>query len=103
MNSYRISCKKEEQFMSFLKRLNYKEKHPNKYNKIINDKNINSKINEVNNIYKPVKIKVDSSTNCNEEKRNENNIYEIKMVSSEEDNELCEKIKSQPFLNKKKI
>ena len=106
VGNYKLNCRKEEEFMSYLKHLNYMEKHPhdNIYNNgNINDKKIISKkIKRINNIYKPVKIKMDNSTSYDIEQRNENKLHEKKIGSSEEDSELCEKIKSQPFINKNK-
>ena len=102
---YKIDCRKEEEFMLYLKKLNYMEKHPikDKYDNI-NKININkNKImkSKANNIYRPVKIKIDNFT-CFETQRKENKLNDKKIGSSEEENELCEKIKSQPFLNKRK-
>ena len=102
---YKIDCRKEEEFMLYLKKLNYMEKHPikDKYdniNKINTNKNKIMK-SKANNIYRPVKIKIDNFT-CFETQRKENKLNDKKIGSSEEENELCEKIKSQPFLNKRK-
>ena len=88
--------------MSYLKHLNYMEKHPDG-NANGNDKKIiRRKINKKNNIYKPVKIKTDNSTSYDIEQRSEKKLYEKNIYSSEEDSELSEKIKSQPFINKRK-
>ena len=102
---YKINCRKEEEFMSYLKKLDYIEKHP------IKGKNNNNKMNLIsknkimkskeNNIYKPVKLKVDNFTYF-EGQRNENKLNDKKIGSSEEESEFCEKIKSQPFINKRK-
>ena len=102
---YKIDCRKEEEFMLYLKKLNYMEKHPIKVkydniNKININKNKIMK-SKANNIYRPVKIKIDNFT-CFETQRKENKLNDKKIGSSEEENELCEKIKSQPFLNKRK-
>ncbi len=102
---YKLDCRKEEEFMTYLKQLNYLEKHPN-YNNIynINDKKIiNPKLNRINNIYKPVKIKTDNSTSYEVEKQNKNKLDEKKIDSSEEDSILCDKIKSQHFKGKSKF
>lgn len=100
--TYKLNCRKEEEFMSYLKHLNYMEKHPDG-NVSGNDKKIiRIKINKKNNIYKPVKIKADNSTSYDIEQRNEKKLYEKKIYSSQEDSELSEKIKSQPFINKRK-
>ncbi len=105
VGSYKLDCRKEEEFMTYLKQLNYLEKHPN-YNNIynINDKKIiNPKLNRINNIYKPVKIKTHNSTSYEVEKQNKNKLDEKKIDSSEEDSILCDKIKSQPFKGKSKF
>jgi hypothetical protein len=102
--NYKLNCRKEEEFMSYLKHLDYIEKHKNisssRNNKIIQS----GRIRNSNNIYKPVKIKVDNSISNSIEiiKNNNNEIYDKKICSSEEESELCEKIKSQPFSKKSK-
>ena len=102
---YKINCRKEEEFMSYLKKLDYIEKHPikDKNNNTTNKITINSKNkimkSKVNNIYKPVKLKVDNCTSF-EGQRNENKLNDKKIGSSEEESEFCEKIKSQPFIKK---
>ena len=94
--------------MSYLKNLDYIQKHPKKINnknKNINNNNIisfKSKINKMINIYKPVKLKVDNYTSYELFPRNKDKIDDKKIGSSEEESELYDKIKSQPFHNKKK-
>ena len=103
--NYKLNCRKEEEFMTYLKELNYIEKHQD-LNSSRNEQLIKStklRINKVKNIYKPVKIKIDSSTSFEIIKRNKNEISDRKMYTSEEESDLCEKIKSQPFNNKNKI
>ena len=91
--------------MSYLKKLDYIEKHPMEDKNNVNKININSKNkimkSKVNNIYKPVKLKVDNCTSF-EGQRNENKLNDKKIGSSEEESEFCEKIKSQPFIKKRK-
>ena len=106
----KLNCRKEEDFMSYLKNLDYIKKHPNKFkDQNLNDifenyskKIIKSDIDKKNNIYKPVKIKIENSTPFEAKQRNKNKLYDNKKVSSEEESELCEIIKSQPFKNKRK-
>ena len=107
--NFKLNCKKEEEFMSYLKNLDYIQKHPKKINnknKNINNNNIisfKSKINKMINIYKPVKLKVDNYTSYELFPRNKDKIDDKKIGSSEEEIELYDKIKSQPFHNKKKF
>ena len=98
--NYKLNCRKEEEFMSYLKQLDYIEKHKN-LSSNRNDKIIYSgRIHKTNNIYKPVKIKVDNSiSNSIETIKKNNEIYD-KKIDFEEDNEFWEKIKSQPFRKK---
>ena len=99
--NFKLNCKKEQEFMSYLKDLDYIQKHPknmkDNINSNYNEKIPKIKINNKNNIYMPVKIKV-GNLNSNENKVDDEKI----IISNEEENELCEKIKSQPFNIKKK-
>ena len=88
LGSYKLNCRKEEEFMSYLKHLNYMEKHPNDNINGNDKKIIRRKINKINNIYKPVKIKVDNSASYEIEQRNEKKLYEKKIYSSEKDSKL---------------
>ena len=90
--------------MSYLKNLDYEKKHPKRMKDNINlnyyEKSSKLKINNMKNIiYKPVKIKNDDFSNIYE-----NKLSKKKIDSNEEENDFCEKIKSQPFnlKNKKK-
>ena len=103
--NYKLNCRKEEDFMSYLKNLDYEKKHPKNMKDNINlnyyEKSSKLKINNMKNniIYKPVKIKNDDFSHIYE-----NKLSKRKLSSNEEENDLCEKIKSQPFniKNKKK-
>ena len=95
LKNYKINCKKEEEFMCYLKDLDYTKKHPKK--KKINNKN---NITEKNNIYKPVKLKVDNSTSIKLVYRNGKKVADKNIEASDEENDFCQKIKSQPFLTK---
>ena len=104
VQNYKLNCRKEEEFMSYLKQLDYIEKHPPIQHKNISYNHISSnksRYSKINNIYKPVKIKVDSSTSNVIFQRNNDNKIDKKLGTSEEESEICEKIKSQPFKTKK--
>ena len=95
LKNYKINCKKEEEFMCYLKDLDYTKKHPKK--KKINN---NNNIMEKNNIYRPVKLKVDNSTSIKLVYRNGKKVADKNIEASDEENDFCQKIKSQPFLTK---
>lgn len=116
-NTYKIDCRKEEEFMSYLKKMNYADKHPkiSKHWKTIISTNHSSRgempnyktsriysINNINKIYKPVKLKIENSNAFKSLKRAESEKCNIKIKISEE-NEFCEKIKSNPFHSKKGV
>lgn len=110
--NYKLNCRKEEEFINYLKKLDYIKKHPKKFlnQKLnLNDINVNnqekiqSSIDKKNHIYKSVKFKIENSNSYDYKQRNNNNkLYDKKIASSEEESELCEIIKSQPFKYKNK-
>ena len=116
-NTYKINCRKEEEFMSYLKKMDYNHKHPQilKNSKTIITTNHSSRvempnymrsriynINNINKIYKPVKIRIENSSEYKTLKRAESEKCNIKRNINEE-NEFFDKIKSNPFLKKKGI
>ena len=116
-NTYKINCRKEEEFMSYLKKMDYNVKHPQmlKNSKNIINKNLSSRgempnymrsriysINNINKIYMPVKIRFENLTEYKSLKRAESEKCNIKRNINEE-NEFYEKIKSNPFHIKKGI
>jgi hypothetical protein len=116
-NTYKINCRKEEEFMSYLKILDYNQKHPQilKNSKTIITTNHSSRgempnymrsriynINNINKIYKPVKIRFENTTEYKTLKRAESEKCNIKRNINEQ-NEFYDKIKSNPFYKKKGI
>ena len=114
-NTYKINCRKEEEFMSYLKKMDYNDKHPQilKNTKNIITTNHSSRgeipnymrsriynINNINKIYKPVKIRIENSSEYKSLKRAESEKCNIKRNINEE-NDFYDKIKSNPFLKKK--
>ena len=95
---YKLNCRKEEEFMTYLKQLDYIRKHPKKMKNSYHtyrEEFLHSEKPRFNNIYKPVKICSNDNRifgNGNK-KENENE----KICLKDEDMELCEKIKSHPF------
>ena len=116
-NTYKINCRKEEEFMSYLKKMDYNNKHPKMLNisKNIINTNHSSRgelanymksriysINNINKIYKPVKIRIENINEYKSLKITESEKCNIKRNRNEE-NEFYEKIKSNPFHTKKGI
>jgi len=83
---YKLDCRKEEEFMTYLKKLDYISKHPKKMKNSYHTYREELLHAEKSNRYKPVKI-------CTNENKNENE----KIYLNGEEIELCEKIKSHPF------
>ena len=98
---YKLNCRKEEEFMTYLKKLDYISKHPknlkNSYHTYREELLHAEKSRLNNNIYKPVKIKVECSNKNKILKENGIKKENEKICLNDEDIELCEKIKSHPF------
>ena len=109
---YKLNCRKEAEFMNYLKKLDYDTKLQERILHTNSD-DINNKYKEKiiqtfkkrNNKkkikYKPVKIKSEISSNYEIFKRNDSELYD-KIFGICDESVICEKIKSQPFINKKK-
>jgi len=116
-NTYKIKCRKEEEFMAYLKKMDYNDKHP----KILKNSNtiittnhssrgempnyMRSRIysmNNINKIYKPVKLRFENPTEYKSLKRAESEKCNIKRNINEE-SDFFDKIKSNPFHNKKGV
>ena len=93
---YKLNCRKEEEFMTYLKNLDYISKHPKKVGRSYHTYKEEFLHEEKSNIYKPVKICSNENKIFKEngnKKENENE----KICLNDEEMELCEKIKSHPF------
>ena len=95
---YKLNCRKEEEFMTYLKKLDYISKHPKKVKNSYHtyrQEFLHAEKPGFNNIYRPVKICPNENKIFGNEikKQNENE----KICLGDEDMELCEKIKSHPF------
>ena len=87
---YKLDCRKEEEFMTYLKNLDYTNKHPKKdINRNNNYKilfvNGKTKFHHKNSIYKTIKIKF------------ENSLLNEKIKLNDNEFEFGEKIESHPF------
>jgi hypothetical protein len=95
---YKLNCRKEEEFMTYLKKLDYISKHPKKGKNSYHtyrEEFFHAEKHRYKNIYKPVKICSNENKifGNGSKKENENE----KNFLNDEDMELCETIKSHPF------
>ena len=98
---YKLNCRKEEEFMTYLKKLDYISKHPKKVKKSYHtyrEELLHAVHADKSNIYKPVKICSNENKIFGNGNKKEKEIENEKICLNLNDEDmLCEKIKSHPF------